>query len=114
MCILSELVGKYYTSSPSITKLAKATNKGASSNKSENQKVVANNENAENEVKEITDSGLATDKINTNEVEITTDDSEILTTELQWCYCKNADDYDYMIACTLQWFHYSCVNITFN
>ena len=93
MCILSELLGKYYTSSPSITKLAEATNKGASSNKSENQKV------AENQVKEITDSVLATDKVNTNEVEITTGDSEILTTELQWYYCKNADNYDYMITC---------------
>ena len=68
MCILSELVGKYYTSSPSITKLADATNKGASSNKSDNQKIVAINENAENEVKEISDSGLVTDKVNTNEI----------------------------------------------
>jgi len=34
-----------------------------------------------------------------------------------WCYCKQDEDFDYLIgcdskSCTIQWFHLSCVNMT--
>ena len=62
---------------------------------------------------------MTTDKVTTNEVDNTTDDDEIVTIQSQWCYCKNDDNYDDMIACdnnacAIQWFHYSFVNITAN
>ena len=34
-----------------------------------------------------------------------------------WCYCRQTEDYDQMIACdgkdcTIEWFHWSCANLT--
>ena len=60
-----------------------------------------------------------TDKVITNEVDNITDDAEIFTMQSQWCYCKNDDSYDDMIACdnnacAVQWFHYWYINITAN
>ena len=59
------------------------------------------------------------DKVATNEVDNTTDDDEIVTIQSQWCYCKNDDSCDDMIAhdnnaCAIQWFHYLYINITAN
>ena len=65
MCILPELVGRYYIRLPSIT--AVTTNKEVSINENENHEVVANNES---ENQEILDNESTTDKVTTNEVGI--------------------------------------------
>ena len=98
-----------------IPAVVEATNEEASSNESGSQEVVANNENENEEIldNELHRRFLIIDKVTTNEVDDITDDDEIVTIQSQWCYCKNDDSYDDMIACdnnarAIQWFHYSC------
>ena len=75
-CILPELVGRYYTRPPSIPAVVEATNEEASSSESGSQKVVANNENENQEIldNELHRRFLTTDKVTTNVVDNITDD----------------------------------------
>ena len=96
-CVLPELVGRYYTKMPSITATSEATNEDTSSNESENQEVVSNNNVDENQ--EASDNGSANDTVVTNTVVDTTDDNVSTNIESQWCYCKSDSSYVNMIAC---------------
>lgn len=109
-CILPELLGRFYTQSetPSIATVCETADEEASNNGNENLKAT-NSENSEN--------GSSEDANTTNRAVNTTDDNRSSSTRSQWCYCNNDDNFNDMIACdsdtcTVQWFHYCCVDLT--
>ena len=65
ICVLPELVGRYYTRMPSVTATSEATDEDVSSNESESQEV-SNNENID-ENQETSDNEFANDTVATKQ-----------------------------------------------